>query len=59
LEKNHGEGGSSFVQLRPTPSTQTDSISVNQFLASVRFEHKSKLDQLGIEISSLDSKIGK
>jgi hypothetical protein len=45
--------------LRPTPSSRTDSASLEQFLASVRFEHKSKLDQLGIEVGSLDAKMEK
>jgi len=29
------------------------------FLGSLRFENKSKLEQLGIEIGSLDVKMGK
>jgi hypothetical protein len=37
----------------------SNGIPVEQFLPMVRFEHKSKLDQLGIEISSLDTKMGK
>jgi hypothetical protein len=31
-------------------------MPIERFLASVRFEHRSKLDQLGINISSLDAR---
>ena len=51
--QNHGEGGSSFVQLG------SNDIPIEQFLISVRFEHKSKLDQLGIKTGSLEKKMGK
>jgi len=34
-------------------------ITVERFLASVRFDHRSKLDQLGIEIGSLDTEMEK
>jgi hypothetical protein len=51
--QNHGEGGSSFVQLGP----QFKPLDIEGFLDSIRFEHKSKLDQLGIEIGSFDGKI--
>jgi hypothetical protein len=34
-------------------------MPVERFLASLRFEHRSKLDQLGIEIGTLDTKSGK
>jgi hypothetical protein len=51
LPQNHGEGGSNFVQHRPQKSF---GVPVERFLASLRFEHRSKLDQLGIEIGSLD-----
>jgi hypothetical protein len=57
--QNHGEGGSSFVQLGPPVQFGSSDSSNVQFLASIRFEHKSKLDQLGIEIGSLDTKMGK
>jgi hypothetical protein len=56
--QNHGEGGSSFVQLRPPVQFEPLDIPVERFLVSVRFEHKSKLDQLEIEINSLNQKIG-
>jgi len=48
--KNHGEGGSEQVQLGPPVQFEPLDIPVERFLASVRFEHRSKLDQLGIEI---------
>jgi hypothetical protein len=51
--------GSSFVQLGPPVQLGSNDIPVEQFLASVRFEHKSKLDQLGIEIDPLVIKMGK
>jgi hypothetical protein len=54
LLHNHGEGGSSFVQLGP----QLEPLDIGRFLASVRFEHKRKLDELGIEIGSLSTKMG-
>jgi hypothetical protein len=56
--QNHEEGGSSFVQLRPPVQLGSNDIPVEQFLSMLRFEHKSKLDQLGVEISSLDTKMG-
>ena len=52
-----GEGGSSFVQLGPPAQFESLDVPVERFLASVRFEHKSKLDQLGIKLSSFDNKI--
>jgi len=51
LPQNHGEGGSSFVQHRPQKSLD---MPIERFLASLRFEQKGKLDQLGIEIGSFD-----
>lgn len=33
-------------------------MPVERFLASVRFEHRHKLDDLGIEIRALDNKLG-
>jgi hypothetical protein len=51
LIKNHGEGGSSFVQYRPQKSL---GMPVERFFASLRFEQRGKLDQLGIEIDSFD-----
>jgi hypothetical protein len=52
LIKNHGEGCSSFVQHRPQKSLGT--TYVERFLASLRFEQRGKLDQLGIEIGIFD-----
>ena len=57
--QNHGDGGSSFVQLGPPVQLGSSEIPIEQFLASVRFEHKSKLDQLEIEIDPSDIKMGK
>ena len=37
----------SFVQHRPQKSLD---INIERFFASIRFEQKGKLDQLGIEI---------
>jgi hypothetical protein len=54
LTVNHREGGSSFVQYRSQKSLD---MPIERFFASLRFEHKSKLDQLGIEIGSFDEKI--
>lgn len=54
FSKNHREGGSSYVQLRPQPEPLD---SIEGFLGSLRFEHRSKLDQLEIEIGSFDTKI--
>ena len=51
LPKNNGEGGSSFVQHRP----QLEPLDIIEgFLGSLRFEHRSKLDQLGIEIGAFE-----
>jgi hypothetical protein len=47
--QNHGEGGSSFVQHRPQSEPLDD---LEGFLASQQFEHRSKLDQLGVEIDT-------
>jgi hypothetical protein len=51
LDKNHGEGGSSFVQHRPQKSL---GIPIERFFASLRFEQRGKLDQLGVEIGTFD-----
>jgi hypothetical protein len=45
--------------LRPPVQLGSNGITVEQFLPMLRFEHKSKLDQLGVEISYLDTKMGK
>jgi hypothetical protein len=57
--QNHGEVGSEQVQLRPPVQFGSNCIPVEQFLPMLRFEHRSKLDQLGIEIGSLSTKMGK
>jgi len=49
--------GSSFVQLGPFSSSRTISIPLDQFLAFVRFEYRSKFDKLGVEIGSFDTNI--
>jgi hypothetical protein len=46
----------SFVQYRPQKSLD---MPIERFLASVRFEHRSKLDHLGIEIRYLDTEMRK
>jgi hypothetical protein len=45
------EGGSSFVQHRPQKSLD---IPIGRFFASLSFEQRKKLDQLGIEIGNFD-----
>ena len=47
------------VLFRPQLKNELLDVRVEQFLASVRFEHRSKLDQLAIEIGSLDTETGK
>jgi hypothetical protein len=49
--KNYGEGGSSFVQHRPQKSLD---MPIERFFASLRFEQRGKLEQLGIDIGSFD-----
>ena len=44
------------VLFRPLKSLD---MLIERFLASLRFEHSSKLDQLAIEIGSLDTETGK
>jgi hypothetical protein len=46
-----GEGGSEQVRFRPQKSLD---IPIERFLASLRFEQRGKLDQLGVEIGSFD-----
>ena len=41
---------------RPLRRLEPLDVPVERFLASVRFEQRGKLDQLGIEIGSLDKK---
>jgi len=57
IDKNHGEGGSKQVRFRPLKPNlfaQSLGVPVEGFLASLRFEQRGKLDQLGIEIGSFD-----
>jgi hypothetical protein len=42
---------SSFVQHRPQKSLD---MPIERFFASLRFEQRGKLDQLGIEMGSFD-----
>lgn len=55
---NHTKRGSCFVQLGPSHSIRTSSVSLDQFLASVRFENRSKLDQLNIDFDTLKPCLG-
>jgi hypothetical protein len=58
VEGNLKEGSSSsFVRYGSSVSKEPFDIPVERFLASLRFEHRSKLDQLGIETGSFDTKI--
>jgi hypothetical protein len=45
------EGGSEQVRFGPQKSLD---MPIERFFASMRFEQKGKLEQLGIEISSSD-----
>jgi hypothetical protein len=54
LKLNHGEGGSEQVRFRPQLENELLDKLVEQFLASLRFEQRGKLDQLGLEIGSFD-----
>ena len=47
------------IPLGPPVQLELPDTPVEQFFVSLRFEHRHKLDQLGIEISSLDTKIGR
>jgi hypothetical protein len=47
----HGEGGSEQVRFRPQKSLD---MPIRRFFASLRFDKREKLDQLGIEIGSFD-----
>jgi hypothetical protein len=51
---NHGEGGSEQVRFRPQLKNELLDVPVEQFLSSLRFQQRGKLDQLGIEIGSID-----
>jgi hypothetical protein len=50
LFKNHGEGGSSFVQHRPQVENELLDRHVKQFLAMLRFEQRDKLAELPIDL---------
>ena len=54
LKLNHGEGGSEQVRFRPLCKNELLDMPVEQFLASFRFDQRGKLDQLGINISSIE-----
>jgi hypothetical protein len=43
--------------LGPPVQIEALDMPVERFLASVRFEHRSKLGQLGIEIGSFNEKV--
>ncbi len=45
------KNGSSFIQHRPQKSLD---MPIEQFLASLRFAQRGKLDQLGVNIGSID-----
>ena len=47
--------GSEQVQYRPLKSLD---VPVERFLASLRFEQRGKLDQIGFQLGNLDGKIG-
>jgi hypothetical protein len=51
LKLNHGEGGSEQVRFRPQKSLD---MHIERFFASLRFEQRGKLEQLGIEIDTFD-----
>jgi len=54
LKLNHGEGGSEQVRFRPLLENELPDMPVEQFLSSLRFDQRGKLDQLGINISSIE-----
>jgi hypothetical protein len=43
--------------LRPPVQFEALDRHVKRFLAFMRFDHRSNLDQLGIEIGSFDEKV--
>jgi len=51
LPQNYGEGGSEQVRFRPQLEPLDD---IGRFLASPRFEQRGKLEQVGVEIGSID-----
>ena len=57
LPQKSWKGGSGWVQLCPPVQFGSNCIPVEQFLPMLRFEHRSKLDQLGIDIISFDTEI--
>jgi hypothetical protein len=52
--QNHGDGGSEQVRFRPLLENELLDMPVEQFLTSLRFEQRGKLDLIGIEIGSFD-----
>jgi hypothetical protein len=54
LTQNHGEGGSEQVRFRPLLENELLDMPVEQFLASLRFDQREKLDQLGIELGTFE-----
>jgi hypothetical protein len=51
FEKNHGEDGSEQVRFHPQKLLN---MPIERFFTSLRFEQREKLNQLGIEIGTLD-----
>ena len=54
LKLNHGEGGSEQVRFRPFLENELPDMSVEQFLASLRFEQREKLYQMEVSIGSIE-----
>jgi len=50
LSQKHGEGGSEQVRFRPLFEKELLDMSVEQFLASLRFPQRGKLDDIELEI---------
>lgn len=48
------EGGSSRVPFPPLAEIELLDMSVEQFLSSLHFDQKRKIDQLGIDLASFD-----
>jgi len=45
------------ILFRPLLENELPDMPVEQFMASLRFEQRGKLDQLGIKIDSIDTQI--
>jgi hypothetical protein len=54
LLQNYGEGGSEQVRFGPLLENELLDLPVERFFASLRFDQRGKLDQLGIEMGSID-----